>query len=186
MLHLKFPRRYTPEQVLGSKFEIWVEELLKDNGYCFVRRNIIYHRDRYEFRQVDIDYREGFLWQTHTMVECKYSSRGKVKLALRETKSKTAQQIKAIDTILDELEERRQFVKADNAILLTNQYFSPEVYREAKQFPHLEVKDSCWLRELEKRRVGLWNGLFRRKSLEQQIAEIDLRRYELRPERVGM
>ncbi len=185
--HQSTPRRYTSEQALGSKFEIWAEELLKDNGYSFVRRNIVYHRSRYESRQVDLDYREGFLWQTHTMVECKYSSKGKVRLELRQVKSKAAQKIPTIDTILNELEERRQFVKADKAILLTNQYFSREVYEEAHYFSRIRVYDRVWLREMDKQRTGLLTGLtdiFRRKSIEQQIAEIDLRKYELRPERV--
>ncbi len=172
--HSPLPSRYTREQALGTKFELWVEGLLKDNGYSFVRQNIVFTRERYETRQVDVDYREGLLWYDHTIVECKYSNNGAIRLELRRGKEKRRQLLPRIETILEELEERRQFVKADKAILLSNQYFRREVYEESRQFLQINVYDRCWLKQLDKERQGLFSGFFQRKTIEQQIAEIEL------------
>lgn len=177
--HSPLPSRYTREQALGTKFELWVEGLLKDNGYSFVRQNIVFTRERYEKRQVDVDYLKIFYWNilpwpTHTIVECKYRRYGAVKLELRREKEKRRQLLPHIETILEELEERRQFVKADKAILLTNQYFQREVYEESKHFPKIKVYDRCWLKQLDKDRRSIFSGFFQRKTIEQQVAEMEL------------
>ncbi|MEK6846424.1 MAG: hypothetical protein AABY26_06710, partial [Nanoarchaeota archaeon] len=105
MLHL------TPEQAIGTKFEVWLEKLFNDLDCWNVHRNIIYHRSRYVSRQVDVEYHDINLWNTKVMVEAKYTS-SQVKLHLRESKAKAGQLIVPIEDILTETEERRRFVDA--------------------------------------------------------------------------
>ncbi len=148
------PSSLTSEQLLGTKFEYWVTKLLQDNEYSFVRQNVRYTNKEHASRQVDVEYREfPYVPASLSLVilELKYCSNGKVKLPLRKLVQKKGQ-LFSIDNIVEEAEERRRFVGARKAILLTNYRFEDEVYLEAQKFEQLEIKDGRWLGELEKRR----------------------------------
>jgi len=171
----------TPEKVVGTKFEVWLEKLFSDLWYPKVRRNVEYHYSRYVYRQVDVEYRTLNPFNPLVIVEAKYSSGGNVRAELREEKKKHKQRIRTIDNIVNELEERRQFVKARKAVLVTNRLFAKEVYEEAKKYDKIEVYDHIYLEELDKKREQMWGFLFRRKSIDEQILAIDLRKYDLGP-----
>lgn len=175
---------FTPEQIAGTRFEIWIEELLKDNGYWGVRRNVEYHKERYLFRQVDVEYQDMnflnplVLLNSLVILELKYSRVGMVNLNLRDEKKKSGQRIERIDTIVNELEERREFVGARKAILTTNGSFSNEVHREVQRYRNIELWERKQLMELDGRRRGLMDYLFPKTSLD-ELREIDLGKYRL-------
>jgi hypothetical protein len=125
----------TKEQVKGSKFEIWLEELFKKIGFQNVMRNVEFHRSRYLYRQVDVCYeivKEGKIYRV--IAEAKFSSNGPVRYHLRNGEiHKCEQGIAKIDNIVDELLERASFVGASYARLLTNRTFEDEVRAEAKR-----------------------------------------------------
>ncbi len=174
----------TPEQASGTRFEIWVEELLKDNGYWYVRRNVEYHQQRYVFRQVDVEYQDLnifnplVLLNSLVILELKYSSRGRVNSSLQQEKKKSGQKIGRIDTIVNELEERRRFVGARTAILTTNGSFSDEVHREVQQYRNIELWEKEQLIKLDERRRGLMDYLFPKIHLD-GLEDIDLGKYKL-------
>ena len=174
----------TPEQVCGTRFEIWVEELLKDNGYWSVRRNVQYYQQRYVFRQVDVEFRDMnvvnpfVLFNSLVIMELKYSRVGYVHLDLRGVKKKSGQVIRRIDTIINELEERRRFVDARKAILTTNGHFSKEVHREIGQYRAIELWEKEQLDDLDKQRRGLMDYFFPKISLG-NIDDVDVKKYEL-------
>ncbi len=178
----------TPEQAAGTRFEIWVEELLKDNGYWYVRRNVEYHQQRYVFRQVDVEYQDLnvlnplVLLNSLVILELKYSGRGRVNSSLQQEKKKSGQLLPRIDTIVNELEERRRFVNARKAILTTNGHFSDEVHREVQQYRNIELWEKEQLNQLDERRRGLVDYLFPKITLD-KVRDIDLSRYELNSKR---
>ncbi len=178
MLHL------TPEQALGTKFEVWLEKLFEDLDYFSVRRNIIYHRSRYLFRQVDIEYHDINLWNTKVMVEAKYSHHGTVKLHLREPKFKAGQLITPIEDILTETEERRRFVDARKAILVTNRYFDDAVHYAAERFPKIELYQLSELQRLNQEAQGIFDFSERKRGIEEQINAVELSRCCLEARRV--
>ncbi len=141
-------RKVTPEQMRGAKFERWFEILLQDNGYHFVRRNIVYHRSRYQFRQVDVEFKE-LHWNPLAIVELKYLSKGEVSLQLRRIPSKAGQR-KEILTLLDEVEERREFVNARKAVIATNRYFAGNIHQEVSRYPKIELYERPDLENMEK------------------------------------
>ena len=106
--------RLTKEQKKGTRFEIWLETVFSKH-YRNVNRNIIYHREKYIFRQVDLEFKDYFIFNPLIIVEAKYSSNGLVKSKLRQKKNKSGARIKNIDNIVTELEERRSFVGARKA-----------------------------------------------------------------------
>ena len=183
-------RKLTPEQERGTKFEIWGELLLQEIGYKRVRRNVQYHRQRYVYRQVDLEFKEG--WKKNLVIlELKYCNNGKVNLKLRSSrkfqkgrksgtnKGKAGQLFKTIEDIVIETEERRRFVKARRAILMTNQYFSDDVYQKAEMFPNLKIYDLSDLMYLE-RNYGTISKLIPSKgSIREQINSINLRQYRI-------
>ncbi|MBI4981225.1 restriction endonuclease [Candidatus Woesearchaeota archaeon] len=174
----------TPEQASGTRFEIWVEELLKDNGYWGVRRNVEYHQQRYVFRQVDVEYQDLnvlnplVLLNSLVILELKYSIHGRVNSSLQQEKKKSGQLLPRIDTIVNELEERRKFVNARKAILTTNGHFSDEVHREVQQYRNIELWEKEQLNQLDKRRRGLMDYLFPKIPLD-KVGDIDLSSYGL-------
>ena len=162
--------RLTKEQQLGTKFEIFVEQLFKSLGVRKVRRNVVYHRDRYLYRQVDVE----FYNQDLVIVELKYSSNGKIGYKLRGgEKNKSGQLISTINNLIDEVEERRLFVRANKAVLITNQDFSAELYQKVRDYRAIEMYNG--------------NDLIRisqNQDIENQIKRVDLRKYPLKPTKI--
>jgi len=189
-------RKLTPEQARGTKFEVWGELLLQELGYSQIRRNVQYHRQRYIYRQVDLEFKEG--WRKNLVIlELKYCNNGKVNLKLRsgkkfekgkksgKSKGKACQLFKTIEDIVTETEERRRFVKAKRAILMTNQYFSDDVYRKAEMFPNLKIYDLSDLMYLERNHGTLSKMIPGKGSIREQINSINLRQYGMSAVRVS-
>ena len=105
------PKNLSPEQAKGTRFEIWLEELLRDHGFK-PRRNIEYVKGRGGKRQVDIVYlieKQGRIYTA--MVEAKYYSNGTIPNKLRSPKlDKKVQLIYPIETIVQDLADRRMFI----------------------------------------------------------------------------
>jgi hypothetical protein len=170
----------TKEQILGNKFEIWVEKLLADNGYKQVKRNVVYQKERYISRQVDVQYQDWHPLNSLVIVECKYSGRYNIPLKLRRRKEKAGQCVRNINDLVSEVEERRKFVGARKAVLVTNKYFHDDVYEVVEKYSRIKAFDKNDLEKLDKSRTGLFT---RRKDIYSQIHGIKLRGYELEPGR---
>jgi hypothetical protein len=125
----------THKQIKGIKFEIWLEYLLRLQGYQNVLRNVEYHKERFRFRQVDISYDLVNNKEIHrAIIEAKYSSNGRISYKLRQSKfKKDGQRIIRIDNLVDETLERQRFVNADIAFLVTNHGFDAKVKQEARK-----------------------------------------------------
>lgn len=173
----------------GIKFEIWGEKLFKDLSrssrpqYRAVRRNVMYKRKNAR-RQVDLEYFNVLSpLSPFVILEFKYTSNGNIHLMLREEKKKQKQKKRKLDNILAETEERRRFVKADKAIVITNKYYEKAVIKEARKYSNIELYDKDKLENLDKKRNKLL-GIIpykRAKPLEEQIHNIRLRKYRLAP-----
>lgn len=155
------------EKDIGTKFEIWLELLLKNNGYENVLRDVEYRKSNKIFRQVDVSYNISFNGKIYLVaVEAKYSSKNNVGYKLREVKNKKESIIGAIDNLVDEVYERQMFVGADLSILVTNQYFQNKVKQNAL---------GKNIRILEKNNLySNFNASF---SLEDSINSINLENY---------
>jgi len=168
----------TPQQIRGTQFEIWFELLLKDLGMN-VRRNVIVHRSRYQYRQADLIYRDN----NHplVLVELKYSKDGQIRYKLRRKKKKSGQLVKTIDTVLSELEERRRFIKADQAFLVTNQEYDGNCFKNLPDYPLIKLCDYSHLERLEKNRLQNKSLIYSPQQINDQILKIDLNKHELKP-----
>jgi hypothetical protein len=128
----------TNEQQKGTKFEIWVENLLKKLGKQHVRRNVEYHKSKKCWRQVDVCYeyvKQGTIYVA--MVEAKFSSGAPISYYLRDGETdKADQRMEHVDNLVDEVIERRKyvndFVKCEIAYLVTNRTFEDRIKEEAK------------------------------------------------------
>lgn len=167
---------FTPEQIIGTKFEIWTEQLLKDVGLRSIQRNVMVHRSRYEFRQVDLWYASGS--SGRVMFELKYLRSGKVPLHLRHPLQKSGQ-LFDIHNLIEEVEERRQFVYADKAFLVTNSSFDDAVHRAVRAYGSIYLKEGDSLRAMDSQRHSLSHVLSR--SLEEQVESIEISRYRIKP-----
>tara|TARA_Y100000310_G_scaffold317846_1_gene371196 strand:+ start:16822 stop:17358 length:537 start_codon:yes stop_codon:yes gene_type:complete len=161
----------TTYQRQGKKFEVYLEELLKDVGKRKVKRNVQYFKTYFQHRQVDVEFHDYHFWNSHIIVEAKYTG-GVVKLKRRNDYQKKKQKI-SIDNIVNELEERRRYVGAREAILITNRKFEKSVYKEAENYSSIQVYDLGDLEKLEKNR-----GLFKRsRDVQKTINSINLKKY---------
>ncbi|MBU1976092.1 MAG: hypothetical protein KKG59_06840 [Nanoarchaeota archaeon] len=120
----------------GTRFEIWLDILLKSLGQQEVMRNVEYRKGDGSCRQVDLQYlvhKEGQLYQV--LVEAKYSSNGSVPFMLRkeDRRTKTGSETR-IDNIVDEVWDRHQFVNAHQSLLVTNSRFPKKVIKLAKHY----------------------------------------------------
>jgi len=163
----------TQEKVKGNKFEIWLEKILKIQGYQNVLRNVQYHKARYVYRQADISYniiRNNSL--KLILVEAKYSSNGNINYHFRGgKKKKSGQVISTIDNLVDEVLERQKFIGADASILVTNKQFDKKVkYEASKKGIKLLEGDN-----LQK----LYLNLGYKKNINDSIANIDLNNHNL-------
>ena len=121
----------TPEKIIGTKFEIWLETYFKSKGCLNVRRNVEFHKSRYLYRQADLTFSLKTNGKTELIiVEAKYSSKGPIKYDLRQGfKIKAGSKI--ITNLVDEIIERQKFVGAYSSILVTNKYFDDKLRQEA-------------------------------------------------------
>lgn len=170
----------TPEQIKGTKFEIWLEDLLYDHGYK-PRRNVEFHKRRQGHRQADIMYKilkgnKEYL----AILEAKYSSNGVIPNRLRTPKEvKIGQEsTQQLSTIVDDLVERQEFIerhfyKIDHIFLVTNKQFDDEVKIAAPQ-NGIIIVEGPELAKMHLKRGGT-------ESIDDSISKIDYRRYILLP-----
>ncbi len=161
-------------KILGTKFEIWAEQLFSDLGYN-IRRNLVYYKNskNKDCKQIDLEYSTkvyGLMppYMTNTILELKYSSSGKIGLNHWSKRN-------SINNLAQEVHERKQFVGADYAILVTNQYVTDELKKEAEK-NRIKLYDRDKLQLMDKKRASLVEkiGLKKRASLEEQIQSIIL------------
>ena len=128
----------TKQQVMGTKFEIWLAQLIsgivaeEGSRYFNVMRNVEYHKSRYIYRQADVSYNLISKGQAYlALVEAKFSSGGLIHYNLRQGTKKKNGCSSGITNLVDEVYERQCFVGASFSILATNTDFEGKVKEEA-------------------------------------------------------
>lgn len=189
MRDFRLEDKMTPEMEKGFRFEIWLEELLReqpDSAYK-PRRNVTFKKGGVGGRQVDIMYKikdNGTIY--HAMIEAKYSSNGRIPNKLRSDSSdKSGIIVKPCDTQIKELVDRYLFIEKyffpfNHVFLVTNGHFDDEVnklaptaisdYKKNGQKKGIIVVEGPQLAVLDKKRGGDGN-------IEKSIAAIDLDLY---------
>lgn len=185
--------RMSEEQRKGARFEIWLEQLLRESGVEQLYRNAIYLRDARTRRQVDIAYiqppqlvrtAQGLQLSRSSgklmAIEAKYVSNGSRPASIRSPVEKIGHPHK-IDNIVDEHLERSRFVGAYHAFLITNHEFDARTHELVEDYSPQRPAISLIERDgLEQKR----HELGRRGSLEQELAAIDLASYNHHPTRI--
>lgn len=187
----------SPEVVEQSKkFECYVAALLYDSGIKTVRWDVYYTQHEEggsdSKRQVDVQYtKSGVLGLLRKLViiECKYSSNPNAHLGLdhfideKGERGEKHGQRRRIENLADEIDEKRMFVGADYAILVSNAYFTHQLRAEARR-QNLELWDRDELEKMDRQRQGLFDAigkvkgyLFGNKSLEEKVAKINVEDY---------
>lgn len=165
--------KLTPKKEKGIRFEIFLERLLKENGYQNVLRNVEYHKERYVFRQADVSYnliKDGQL--KLVVVEAKYSSKGGISYKLRGgEKEKNDQVIEKIDNVVDETYERCKFIGADISVLVTNKSFDDQIISAAAE-SNIKLLNGDDLSRV-------YNKLYGEGTIDNVIENIDLEKYNL-------
>jgi len=167
----------TLRKELGTKFEIWLELLLKSKGYQNVYRNIQYHKSQYEFRQVDLQYS---IVKNKTIynvgIEAKYSSNGKIPFNFRHSKKMKRGQLRKIENIVDEVIERKLFTGLSAFVLVTNSEFDKNIIKSAKYY-NIILIDKYSLKDICKEFSESFN-------IEESINSINITNYNLSPNRL--
>ncbi|MFH1439635.1 MAG: hypothetical protein ABIG89_03650 [Candidatus Woesearchaeota archaeon] len=137
----------------------------------------------YTKRQVDVQYdtKYGFLFRKigKVILECKYSSNPSARIGLNhfmsERRDKDGQR-KRISNIINEIDERRLYVNAYHAVLVTNAYFTSKLENEAGR-AGIELWDKDELEE--KARIAGYKSIipFRSFDLERRIRTITEEQY---------
>ena len=159
----------TQEQIKGTKFEVFLEQLFRKQGFQNVLRNTEYHKSRYHYRQVDVSYsvvHNGRIYLA--VVEAKYSSNGNIPYKYRTPRIKKADRRDVVfDNVVDETAERQRFVGANLALLVTNHAFEDKVKEEARRHK---------IKVIEGRRLpDIYHRLGGKGSVDRAIASVSLR-----------
>ena len=174
----------SPEKrVTATKFECWVARLVYELGNDTARWDVHYTRGRKSRRQVDVQYffTEYLFLKRLAIIECKYSSNPNAQLRLdhyMEGRREKNDAQKRITDLIDDVDERRLYVGAHNAILVTNAYFTDELRSKAGDVG-VQLWDRDKLEELSGSNIkGLLRGYIHKKlSLEEQIEKIKTKKY---------
>jgi len=160
---------------IGTRFECWIAELFRDLRYRDVQRNVTYSNECSK-RQIDVQYRHIVLPQT-TIVECKYSSEGPIRLNHRGVNSQKKGKKRTIENIVEEVSERKEFVRAHKAVIASNTFFAPDLQEEAWKYD-IALLDARALDELDKKREVLKKLLpwYQPKSIDEQILDMSILR----------
>ena len=166
MARKSYSKKGTNTSIKGKRLEIYVEQLFKDLGKRFVKRNV-YYNFRSVFwgsvvrkAQVDVQYYDRY---GKTLVECKYYDACRV----------SAEDITSFRRDID-------LIKPSSALVITNSSLTREAEKLAGSFG-IEVYDNEALRMLDNERRGIAmnkNTGRRAKTLEQQLREISLSKYD--------
>jgi hypothetical protein len=145
----------------GLKFEIFVEQLLRDLGKIRVRRNVQYHlKSRFSKKimkivQIDVQFYDFF---NKYIVECKYKERGNVN-----------------DDVVNKVKKNLGYLGLEKAIIATNQDFHLQAKRLAKKYG-IKLYNNKKLQSLDEDRMSLTGALFQKvrgKTIEDKIAKIN-------------
>ncbi len=124
----------TPEEIKGTKFEIFLEKILRQTNLKNIHRNVEFHKSKYLYRQVDL-----IAWNieqtkiTKYAIEAKYSTNQIINYDFRrKIKRKTQHGEIILTNIIDQIQERQQFIQYDATILITNTDFEKKIIKEAK------------------------------------------------------
>ena len=148
----------------GAKLEIYVEQLFKDMCKFRVRRNVVYSiNGRFTKRrrqaQIDVEF-----WDLlgKTIVECKYYD-GNV----------SARDVR-------EFNERKKKVFHNHAMMISNSDYTESAKELANKYG-IKLVNGEQLRQMDYERLTLIemviDNMGKRKGLEDQIKDIDLRKY---------
>ena len=152
-------------------------------GRKAVKRNVVYYKSRFVYKQVDIEFRDYHPFNSLVIVEAKYLRKDNLRLRVRRVKKKAGQNMRSLDTLLDEVEERRRFVHARHAIIATNTGYPQSFYDAVEQYPKITLYAREDLEALERKRKGVARFFSKNVPFEQQIHNINLKEYNLKSER---
>ncbi len=167
----------TPWKERGTKFEIWLELLLKAKGYQNVLRDVCYHKSKYVYRQLDLQYNLVKQGKIHTVgIEAKYSSNGKIPFKFRSSTKEKAGQLIRINNLVDEVFERQRFCDLNNMILVTNKEFDSKIIKHAGKYGIILMEGDS----LQK----IFTSLGYKGSIANSISTVDIEKYNLAPNRL--
>ncbi|MBS1266727.1 MAG: hypothetical protein MAG795_00696 [Candidatus Woesearchaeota archaeon] len=149
----------------GAMLEIYVKQLFKDLCKLKVRRNVQYRckgvlTNKNKRAQIDVEF-----WDLKgkTIVECKYYGSSKVSV-----------------TDVDEFYQRSKLVRHTRKIMVTNTCYTQGAVNTAKEHG-IRLIDADQLKKMDYERLSLVgmikDRLGKRKSLDEQIKDADLRNY---------
>lgn len=150
---------------IGTKFEIFVEQLFKDLGKIRVKRNVQYHLQKrfskktMKIVQIDVQFYD---WFGKYIVECKYLNNGNVN-----------------DDVVNKVKKNLGYLGLEKAIIATNQDFHIQAKRLAKKY-RIKLYNKKTLEKLDYDRLSLAGMLFykiKKRNLEDQIRKINPRKY---------
>ncbi len=153
----------------GLKFEIFVEQLLKDLGKVRVRRNVQYHlKNRFSKKtmkivQIDVQFYD---WFGKYIIECKYKEKGNVN-----------------DDVVNKVKKNLGYLGLEKAIIATNQDFHLQAKRLAKKYK-IRLYNSKKLQSLDEDRMSLTGAVFQKmrgKTIEDKIKRINEKKYSNNP-----
>ena len=160
---------------IGTKFEIFTEQLFKNNGKLGVKRNVNYHlRNRFSKKtikivQIDIQFYD---WFGKYIVECKYLSNGNIN-----------------DDVVNKLKKNLDYLGLEKAIIATNQDFHIQARRLVKKIKQDNNKkillyNNEKLQSLDYDRMSLSAALFQKMkgiTIDDKIKKINLKKYSTKP-----
>lgn len=164
----------TNEQVKGTRFEIYLEHLLSHFDYYNILRNVEFRKkeDKHSKRQADLVFNvlhKNKLYKV--LLEAKYSTNNEIKYNLRcGVKSKRGART-SIDNLIDEVIERKRFIKYDFIWLATNSTFDNTIQKEACK-NNIVLIDQYKIESLNKKAFGS-------KNYDSNINNIDVHQYNL-------
>jgi hypothetical protein len=186
------------KQIKGTKFEIWLELILKKTGDQNVRRNITIRPIRNNSkisenwktsRQIDIVFNYISNNKIHTaFVEAKYLDRGIVPYYLRGgNRNKENSTLPNINNIVDEVYERQLYCNANTSFIVTNLYFDKNIKKNAPKYGikiiERESIKLLWNKSLS---LGIindyqpWKNINKNSTIEDYIRAINLRDFDTR------
>jgi len=154
---------------IGTKFEIYIENLFRDLGKLRVRRNVQYHlkrrlaKETVKTVQVDVQFYDLF---GKCIVECKYLNNGNIN-----------------DDVVNKVKKNLDYLGLEKAIIATNQDFQIQAKRLAKKYS-ITLYNKEVLEKLDYDRLSLAGMIvkkLRKRSLEEQVEKIQPEKYSTKP-----
>ena len=154
---------------IGTKFEIYVENLFRDLGKFRVKRNVNYQLQRrftkklVKIVQIDVQFYDFF---GKYIVECKYLNNGNVG-----------------DDVVNKVKKNLEYLGLEKAIIATNQDFQMQAKRLAKKYG-IKLYNKKILEKLDYERLSFIEMIAKKvknRTLEEQVDKIKLENYSNKP-----